>query len=103
MGRPAGHRVLVKQDKLEETDSVYASARKLGIHLDTSTREQAAVDSGIVLALGPSAFRDFGGEAWCAIGDRVAFAKYSGKTVTDNKEELLVLNDEDVVYVYGEK
>ena len=102
MGRPAGHRVLVKQDKLEQVDEVIAKARRAGLIVEEDKRDQAGVDSGIVVALGPTAFKDFGGDAWCAVGDRVAFAKYSGKIIQENDENYVVLNDEDIVYVYGE-
>lgn len=102
MGKPAGHRVLVKQDEISEVDKQYASARKAGLIVQTEAREQAGVDSGVVIAIGPNAFKDFGGEAWCSVGDRIAFAKYSGKVVEDGDDKFIVLNDEDVVYVYGD-
>lgn len=103
MGRPAGHRVLVKQDDLSNVDEAYARAKRVGIHLVEDKREQAGVDSGTVVAIGPSAFKDFGGDKWCSVGDRIAFAKYSGKVVEDGGDKFIVLNDEDVVYVYGEQ
>jgi co-chaperonin GroES (HSP10) len=38
------------------------------------------------------------------VGDTVGFAKFGGKFVTDpeSKEELLVLNDEDIICVFKE-
>lgn len=94
---PCGHRILVQPEKLEDEDPVYKSAKASGLVLVESTKkqEQAAMDKGVVLAVGPSAFKDFGGEAWCKVGDKIAFAKYGGKFVND----MLILNDEDVVCV----
>ena len=94
---PCGHRILVKPEKLQDIDPTYKSASAAGIFIPEMAKkqEQAAMDKGIVLAIGPTAFKDFGGEAWCKVGDKVAFAKYGGKFV----EELLILNDEDVVCV----
>ena len=101
MGYPAGHRVLVVQDKLEEVDDVYASAKKFGIKLIEDKREQAGVDTGIVVQLGFNAFKAFDtGEPWCSVGSRVAFARYSGKLIKDGDQEFMILNDEDILYVY---
>lgn len=100
MGKPAGHRVLVKQDNVEHVDETFARAKKAGLVLVEDKREQAAVDTGVVIAVGTTAFKDFGGEPWCTVGDRVAFAKYTGKEITDDGEKYLILNDEDIVYVY---
>jgi co-chaperonin GroES (HSP10) len=94
---PCGHRILVRPIKLEESDEVLRAAAKAGIFLVESERkkEQAAMDTGFVEAVGPTAFRDFGGDAWCKVGDKIAFAKYGGKYIGD----MLILNDEDVVAV----
>jgi len=102
MGKPTGHRILVKQDELSSVDKDYKRAKESRIILVEDKREQAGVDTGIVVAIGSTAFKDFGGEPWFEVGDRVAFAKYSGKTVAEGDCDFLVLNDEDVVYVYGE-
>ena len=107
MIKPCGHRVVVKPYTLEEHDPVFASAKKLGIELtrDTEKMERTGVDRGYVLSLGATAFKDFGGEPWCKVGDLIAYARHSGKFVEDpaNKEKLLVLNDEDVIAVLTEK
>lgn len=100
-----GHRVLVKPDNLEEFDPVYKSAKQAGIVLtDSSDRqERTAVDTGVVIQVGPTAFDVYGGkENWCKVGDRISYARYGGKFVTDpdSKEQWLVLNDEDVVMVW---
>lgn len=101
---PCGHRLIVEIMDITEIDDAYRRAKDLGIDLSHSKdyqREQQSVDKGVVRAVGPTAFRDFGGEAWCKEGDIIAFAKYSGKAVKDlvSGKDYLVLNDEDCVCV----
>lgn len=99
---PCGHRILVKPERVEDTDPAYKAAKELGFKFVESNlkQEQAAIDKGTVIAIGPTAFKDFGGIAWCKVGDRIAFAKYGGKFVDP---ENLILNDEDVVCVLKEQ
>jgi len=109
---PCGHRVVVKQEKLEEVDPTYRKAHKAGIifaDTEDKKREQAGLDKGTVISIGPGAFVEFNENQntlgdWCAVGDKIAFAKYSGKTVVDpdDNEIYMVINDEDVVCVIRE-
>lgn len=105
-----GHRVTVRPDKVvdNEAEKTKKLAEKAGFVLpdkvaedldNEHTRAQASVDQGVVLTLGKTAFRDFGGEAWCAVGDYVAYARHAGKWVKDPEtgESILVLNDEDLI------
>lgn len=107
---PCGHRVLVRQDKVDEHDIVLKKAREAGLELalDRQTRYQFGVDEGIVVKVGATAWKDFGGEPWAKEGDRVIFAKNTGKVVVDPSEKELkeddrtpyvILNDEDIVAV----
>lgn len=99
--KPAGHRVVVIQD-ISETEK---KASQIGILIanDERKRESAAVDTGIVESVGPTAFLDFvekfGGEPWCKVGDRIAFAKFAGKVIGEGEDKRVVLNDEDVVAI----
>lgn len=97
---PCGHRILVKPEKLHDADPTYRQAAAAGILIPEMAKklEQAAMDKGVVVAIGPTAFKDFGGEAWCKVGDTIAFAKYGGKYIGDD----LILNDEDVIAVLKE-
>lgn len=102
---PALHRILIKQDKLEEVDEVYIRARKAGLEIantDSNLRAQASVDTGTVIAIGDTAFRDFGTTSPIVEGDRIAYARFSGKFVKDptTEEEFVLLNDEDVVAIF---
>lgn len=100
---PCGHRILIKQVELADVDEVFAKAKAIGIQLMETEqyRHQEKVDSGIVLEIGPTAFKDFGGTPWCKVGDTIAYASYAGKKVVDleTKEQYRVLNDEDVICI----
>ena len=102
MIKPLLHRILVKQDKLEEKDEAFASARRAGIMIADleQKREQAAIDTGVVVDIGPTAFKDFGlAEPPFKIGDSIVYAKYGGKVIVDpeTKEKYVALNDEDCI------
>lgn len=101
-----GHRLVIRADKFEEKDKAIASARKAGIfvEVESADREQKAVDTGTVVDVGISAFKDFGTDRWCNVGDHVAYAKYSGKWIIDpvTEEQFLVINDEDVICLLTE-
>lgn len=98
---PLGHRILVKPEKLEDVDEAFAAAKRAGIQLlDTDARkEQIAVDKGVVVAIGDTAFADFGGVPWCSVGDRIAYTRYGGKLIKDPADEVeyIILNDEDAI------
>lgn len=101
---PTTHRIVVKQRNLSEVREEYkrASAMNLVIpETEDKKRAQGGVDQGTVVAIGPTAFRDFNTDCPIKVGDNVAFAKYSGKVVTDpdDEKEYVLLNDEDVVAV----
>ena len=107
MIRPCGHRLVVKAFKHAEVDEVtkkhlefYKTLEVVG----TETRADASVDKGVVIAIGPSAWKDFHGDAWCKVGDEIIFAKFAGKIVQDPEdlEDYFILNDEDVVAVLKE-
>lgn len=101
-----GHRVLVKPDSLTTIDPIFASAKAAGFELLERTERQEAtiIDTGIVVQMGPTAYKDFGGaDNWCKIGDRVSYTRHGGKMIAnpdDAEEKWLVLNDEDVIMVW---
>ena len=89
-----GPRVIVLPDPVEEIS-------KGGIFLALDERkEKAGTSTGTIVGIGPSAWLDpaLGGEPWCEIGDRIVYAKYSGKFVTDpdDEKEYVVINDDAV-------
>lgn len=101
--KPVIHRILVKPDVLEEVDETYKKAKQAGIVLDFNERdrEQAAVDTGVVMDFGPTVFQDFHTENPLAVGTRIVYARYGGKAVVDpvDKVKYVLLNDEDVIAI----
>lgn len=92
------HTVLVKPEKVEEADEVIRRARAAGIEVKLDKREEAAVEFGTVVSVGPTAFKDYGRSPDILKGgDRISFAKYSGKPLTHGGERYLILNDQDCI------
>lgn len=94
---PLLHRVLIKADKVE-------TKTEAGIILALDEkRENAAAETGRVISIGPTCFKDYGGNPEdIKIGDKIAFAKYAGKTIKDKEEEYVLLNDEDIIAIIKE-
>lgn len=98
------HTILVKPDKVEETDEVIKRARAAGIQVQLDKREEKAVEYGTVVSVGPTAFKDYGRSPDILKGgDRISFVKYSGKEITQNGETYLILNDADVLCIIREE
>ena len=95
------HHILVKLDDATEADDTYKRAKAAGIVLELDKREQAAVEYGTVVKIGPTAFTDLGRDPTILKeGDRISFARYSGKSIKDSDgTEYLLLNDQDVLVV----
>jgi chaperonin GroES len=93
---PAGHRVLVK---VEEAEAVTAGG--IIIAKTIADKNTEANIFGTLIAVGETAWKDFGGRAWAAVGDRVAISKYGGFVIEDpdTKEVYRLLNDEDICAV----
>ena len=95
------HHILVKTDDATEADQDLKRAKAAGIILELDKREQAAVEYGTVVKIGPTAFQDYGRDSTILKeGDRISFARYSGKSIKDTDGiEYLLLNDSDVLVV----
>lgn len=107
MIEPLLHRVVVKAEKFEDFSEDHRRARNMGLvipELEELKRAQASVDRGRVVAIGATAYKDYGVEPPIKIGDVVNYARFSGKVVSDpvTKEEFTVLNDEDLICVIKE-
>jgi co-chaperonin GroES (HSP10) len=93
-----GFRVLVKPDPVEEKTAggiVVVQDEKLA---------KAANIKGTLVGVGDQAWKAFSknydGEPWAKVGDRVYFSRHAGKIVKDNNgEEFLIMNDEDITCV----
>lgn len=98
-----GHRVLLRPADDVADESIKDGALA-GFQLNVGEdwkRQKAATTVGEVVAIGPMAWKAFdsdkiGWEPWAKIGDIVYFAKYGGKFITIDKEDYIIINDEDV-------
>jgi co-chaperonin GroES (HSP10) len=94
--KPLLHRLLVKVDIAEEAkklESTIIKVVKAEEHID---RENAAVDTGTVIDVGETAFKDFGAKR-IKVGDRVTFLRHAGAIRKINGEDHRVLNDSDLL------
>jgi co-chaperonin GroES (HSP10) len=96
---PDNYRLLIKQDVFDEKDEVYQSAKRAGLQIvhDRTVRAQESVDSGVVVSLGPKVE-----QTTAKVGDKIVFAKHSGKQVEDPEDKdtvYVVINDDDVVAI----
>jgi chaperonin GroES len=92
---PAGHRVLVLPDIVEEKTSG-------GIILAPSAmdKEKAATVTGVIIEVGMNAWKAFDdGTPWAKEGDKVYFKQYAGYVLKKDGKEYRVLNDEDVIAI----
>jgi len=101
---PLLHRIIVKAESFREFDKDMQRARAMGLEIpemEEMKRAQASVDRGIVVAIGATAYRDYGVEPPVQIGDVVNYARFSGKVIEDpeTEEQFVALNDEDLICV----
>jgi chaperonin GroES len=98
MIKPAGYRVTVKPDPLEEV-----TESGLIVAWENKDREQAGAFYGTLAAVGPSAWKAYDdGTPWASVGDRVVFSRYAGRYIDDPDDidtKYILLNDEDVLAV----
>lgn len=101
-----GCRILIKPQKLQEYDKVFASAQKAGLVLPNQSerKEQVNVDKGHILQIGEECNKDYLGKA--QVGDFIGYAKFGGKFISDpfgeEEDVFLVINDEDVICLFKE-
>lgn len=98
MVKPILHRLLLKLDEIEEV-----TASGIIISKDLIKKERKAVETGTVVSIGDTAFKDYGGDCdTIKVGDRVVIAQYSGKEIKDGEDVFVVVNDEDVLVKLGD-
>lgn len=89
---PIGHRCLVFPVKTQrQTEG--------GIYIpeQAAEREDMAQVKGVLVAVGPTAGKDYNWGDWARIGETVIFGKYSGVTIKgDDGKEYRLINDEDL-------
>lgn len=101
--QPVANRVLVRIDPIEEKVS------SGGIVLATTgnlAQKENASESGVIIAMGPTVFNNWGVPGEFKVGDHVHFVRYSGAAVADptnpDAPKLRVLMDEDILLVDSE-
>src|SRR5689334_15880829 len=102
MIKPAGYRVIVKPDSVEEV-----TESGLIVAWENKDREQAGAYYGELSAVGPSAWKAYDdGTPWASAGDRVCFSRYAGRYIDDPDDpdtKYILLNDEDILAVITKK
>jgi co-chaperonin GroES (HSP10) len=90
--RPAGYRVLVKPDSVEQV-SPSGIITKIG----STDREQDANICGILVDVGQTAWKAYDdGQPWAQVGDRVLFAMHAGYSLKVNGVMYRMMNDQDI-------
>lgn len=101
MIKPCGFRVVVRPDALVEK-----TASGIVVAYENKDREQAAVQCGELVFIGPTAWKDYGDAPWARAGDRVTFSRYAGRFIEDPDDpdtRYVLLNDEDILAVLTKK
>lgn len=93
--RPAGYRILIKPDPVEEKTEG-------GIFLPETTREKDQFRQSIstVVSVGEFAYQDYPAN-WVKEGDRVVTKEYPGVIIKDpvTGEDYRVINDTDILAI----
>ena len=91
---PLLHTVLIKPDEVETK-----TASGIVIPDLVTEKERKAMEYGTVVTVGPRAFIDYGRDPTILKGgDRVSFARYSGKVIKDTDDvEYVLVNDVDIL------
>jgi len=95
--RPTGYRILILPFKPNATT-------KGGIMLakQTMEKEQLATIVGLVVSLGPDAYKNsdkFAEGPWCQEGDWVIFGRYAGARFRIEGGDMRLLNDDEILAV----
>lgn len=105
-------RILIKLESLKKTAEIAPGIEiEIVNNAQMEKRLQASVTEGIVISVGPTAYADYklsDGSSYnpVKVGDKVVFAKYAARPITDPDspdEELALINDEDVLAVITSK
>lgn len=94
--QPTGYRLLIALAKVaDKVGSLYIpDARKAD--------EDVASILGVVVSMGPDCYTDesrFGGGPYCAEGDTIMMAAYTGRRIKIAEREYRLINDDSVIAV----
>jgi co-chaperonin GroES (HSP10) len=106
------HRILLVRDTPEDTEAVLTkkALEKSGLEVPDwvqkdidkqALRENASMDKGVVVAVGETAFKDYGVSSPIQVGDYIVYSKFGGKEVTDPEDGkvYVIINDEDCIAI----
>lgn len=100
MCRPVANRVVVEIDPVKEKKS---DGGIIIADLIDNGRKELASEQGTIIAIGPTAFKDWGVAGEFKVGDHVHFKRYSGLSISDTDKadgpKFRVMEDEDIVLV----
>ena len=89
---PVGWRVLIKPKEVMEKSAGGIILATEG----TKEREQMSNTTGVVIAMGDQCYSDEPAP-WCAVGDKVIFAKYAGLLYKGRDgQQYRMVNDKDI-------
>lgn len=96
---PSGYSVLIAMpEPVEKIGSIHITSTE-------AQREQSASIVGLVMKIGPDAWRDnerFPSGPRCKVGDFVIFRSYSGTRFKINKREFRLVNDDTIEAVVSD-
>lgn len=106
---PKGHRVLIKPDSVDDQLNFdFGNGKTFQIVADKRLERSGQVH-GTLVAVGEQAWKAFGkdftGEPWASVGDKVLFCRNAGQFVclpgeeNDPDKQFLLCNDEDITAV----
>lgn len=80
--KACGHYVIVKPEIIEKVS-------KGGIILDDDmvNRENTAKVRGTIVSVGPNAWKDFGGDPWAKLDDKVYFKRHVSDKIEDEDDK----------------
>lgn len=103
------HRIAVRPFDFNDFDEGRKKLKELGWVLpevERGVRAQASVDVGVIEQIGPTAYEGFSSEIPVKVGDVVSYVKGAGKELKNpfnEKDTVVVLNDEDIIAIFTEE
>lgn len=84
-------------------DDPFSKIKSDVIEIPDNVKEAREIDvnTGTIVSIGDLAWKDYGGEPWAKVGDRVIYVRYGGKRIQDPDNDVwyVLLNDKDVIGV----
>lgn len=98
--KPVGYQILAIKPRIEDT-----TASGIALPERTVRREESGAVAAMVISLGDMAYTDkerFPTGPWCQVGDFVLTGAYRGIRFSVDKEEFIIMNDDQVLGVVAD-